>query len=118
MFIQTLETFSLKLGPRHPHTLRLIVNMAYRYEQMGEYSNAQRFYSAVYRSRAATLGPSHPDTIQSQKDLAALDGIYRDMQDYNQTVETFGENHRETAINMLTIAKIYMNSGNCKTAKE
>ncbi|RUS32944.1 hypothetical protein BC938DRAFT_473709 [Jimgerdemannia flammicorona] len=92
--------------------------MAYRYEQLGEYSNAQRFYSVVYRSCAATLGPSHPDTIQSQKDLAALDSICRDMQDYNQTVEIFGENHRETAIKMLRIAKIYMNSGNFKTAKE
>ncbi|RUP09301.1 hypothetical protein BC936DRAFT_140089 [Jimgerdemannia flammicorona] len=98
--------------------LRLIINMAYRYKQLGEYSNAQRFYCMVYRSRAATLGPSHPNTIQSQKDLAALDSICRDMQDYNQTVEIFEEKHRETAIKMLRIAKIYINLDNCKTAKE
>jgi Tetratricopeptide repeat len=62
------------LGPDHPETLTARHNIAMRTKQAGDLRGAVEQLAAVYDDRVRVLGPQHPDTIITCKNLDS----YRD----------------------------------------
>src|SRR5438067_1436167 len=75
LFAKARATFTARLGPDHPDTLRSINDLATGYEQTGMLDKALPLLKEGTRLRKARLGPDHPATLPTINKLAAA---YRD----------------------------------------
>jgi tetratricopeptide (TPR) repeat protein len=103
------------LGPRHPDTLTSLNNLAFVYQAVGRYGEAEPLYREALLTRREVLGPRHPDTLISLNNLAAL---YRALGRYGEAEpvywealqasrEVLGPRHPNTLGSLNNLAGLY-----------
>ena len=61
-----------KLGPKHPHTLHIVDNLATIYSEDSRYDKALELYKRALVGRKEKLGLEHPDTLTTLEDLVTV----------------------------------------------
>ena len=57
------------LGPKHPHTLSSINNLASVLDSQGKYEEAEVMHRRALKGSEKVLGPEHPLTLKIANDL-------------------------------------------------
>ncbi len=94
-------------------------NLAYLYESMGKYTEAEPLYVRSLVISEEQLGAHHPSTATSLNNLA---GLYESMGRYTEAEplyvrslaidqEVYGENHPEVATDLNNLASLYESLG-------
>ena len=60
------------LGPKHPHTLSSINNLALVLDSQGKYEEAEVMHQLALKGSEKVLGPEHPDTLSIINNLARV----------------------------------------------
>lgn len=67
---QVLVASRLILGPDHPKTLSVMINLAGTLAQQGDLSGARKLEEQALASLCGNLGPNHPLTLTAMSNLA------------------------------------------------
>ena len=60
------------LGPKHPHTLSSINNLASVLDSQGKYEEAEVMHRWALKGLEKVLGPEHPHTVTNVNNLALV----------------------------------------------
>jgi tetratricopeptide (TPR) repeat protein len=102
-----------------PDTATSLNNLAYLYESMGRYAEAEPLYVRSLAIREEQLGANHPDTATSLNNLASL---YRLIDRYTEAEPLYvrslaireahlGTNHPDISISLNNLAGLYESTG-------
>jgi serine/threonine protein kinase len=123
LFTKARATFTARLGPHHPDTLKSMDKLACSY--LGtRYDLALPLLEETLALRKATLGPHHRDTLESMNNLALG---YHGLKKYDlalplllETLElrrsTLGPDHRDTLEGIVNLAECYRVTGKPRRA--
>ena len=107
------------LGPDNPDTAKSLNNLAFLYDQTGDYAKAEPLYQQALRIYEKLLGPEHQETAQILDNLA---GVYCSMAAYAKAEPLYqqalkiretvlGPEHPGTAANLNNLAALYYQIG-------
>ncbi|KAJ7220257.1 hypothetical protein GGX14DRAFT_355273, partial [Mycena pura] len=72
LLVHVLEKQRQIMGVDHPETLDSMGNLAYTYNQLGQFENALELGSLVTTKSKQTLGEDHPDTVSFMNNLGVV----------------------------------------------
>lgn len=106
-------------GEEHEDTATSLHNLAYLYDDMGEFSEAMTLYQQSLAIRRRVLGEEHPDTAITLNNLALVFGalsVYGNaehllLQSLAIKRKMLGNSHESTAISFNNLANLYRNAG-------
>ncbi len=113
------------LGEEHPHYITFLVNLAYLYASIGNYTAAGLLLKQSLITRKKVLGEEHPDYASSLNNLAELyrsTGNYAAAEPlYKQALairkKVFGEKHASYAESLNNLAYLYHSIGRYAAAE-
>ena len=105
----------VEFGEEHHDTLASINNLAYTYDDLGQYKNAFELNEKVYALRCKVLGEEHLDTISSLNNLAVAYYHLGDNQKsfelnekaYALRCKVLGEEHLDSISSLNNLAVAY-----------
>ncbi|MEM6252881.1 MAG: CHAT domain-containing protein [Cyanobacteria bacterium P01_D01_bin.156] len=125
LYQRALQIREAVLGESHPDVANSLNNLAFLYQNQGNYSAAESLHQRALQIRETALGENYPDVANSLNNLAEL---YR-VQDDSDTAEslhqralqiretTLGENHPDVAASLNNLALLYQNQGDYEAAE-
>lgn len=117
--VDYLHSVEDTLGPRHPNTLRSMMNLADMLEEQGKFHEASELYTKVIKHSKRALGKKHRDRLTAMNNIAV---IYQKMGDYDQALSWFeqcvrksqialGLSHVDTVLYMNNLAALHYKRG-------
>ena len=113
-------------GEESEHTLAALHNLAFAYDNSGQYSNALKINVRAYELCCKVLGEEHPNTLISLNNLAST---YSELGEYQKALvfkkkayklrcKVLGEEHPDTLISLGNLASTYGKRGEHQKALE
>ncbi len=101
-------------------------NLAYLYNDLGNYEEALKFYNMALDIREKILGKDHPDTATIYNNIAI---VYKDLGNYEEALKFYnmsldirekilGKDHPSTAVTHENLAELYRDMGNQKESQK
>jgi tetratricopeptide (TPR) repeat protein/CHAT domain-containing protein len=108
------------LGEKHPDYAQSLHNVAFLYDEKGNYAKAEPLYRQALEIRKAVLGEKHPEyatslnnlgfLYNSQGNFAKAEPLYRQALEIRKAV--LGEKHPAYATTLNNLAVLYNSQGN------
>jgi tetratricopeptide (TPR) repeat protein len=122
---ETLGAFETLLGPEHPDTLDIRVNLGIAIMAQGRAEEAEVFRRGTLAAMERAFGPEHPATLRSQSDLAfaifnqgrlvEAEELYRETLVVQERV--LGADHLDTQNNRQNLIAVLQAQGNLEEAE-
>jgi len=124
--IQVLEIYRRTLGPKHPHTLQAMTDLAWSYWNSSRTFEALQLQMEVMNISSDTLGPEDPITLKAFDNLAStrwLCGQWAEAEELgtkamNGMTRILGLDHPDTLTAMLNLGRTLMHRGRPKDAEK
>jgi CHAT domain-containing protein/Flp pilus assembly protein TadD len=117
---KTMAEVEEELGPDHRYMGEAYNGLAILYAySLNDFERAQEYFQRALRIRTTTLGPEHPDTIET---INLMGFLYHVTGDFSRAEASFkkalalrtkvlGPDHPDTADSQVYLAGLYMNEG-------